>query len=70
MSGPQRHIEYQPPSPEVLEHFVRDFYREYCPQQMAGEDALAFTGFLKAVARALANSLNRKGNDPVDNGVE
>jgi len=70
MSGAHRDIEYQPPSPEVLEHFARDFYREYCPQQLAGEDALAFTGFLKALSRALANNLNRKGDEPVDNGVE
>lgn len=70
MSGPGRGVEYRPPSPEVLEHFVRDFYREYSDVRPDREDVLAFTGFLKALSRALANNLNRKGDDPVDNGVE
>ena len=59
MSGP---VEYRPPSPEVLEHFVRDFYREYSDVRPDREDVLAFTGFLKAVSRALAKDLTRKAN--------
>ena len=70
MSGPGRGVEYRPPSPEVLEHFVRDFYREYSDVRPDREDVLAFTGFLKAVSRALAKDLTRKANGGFDSGVE
>ncbi len=70
MSGLGRGVEYRPPSPEVLEHFVRDFYREYSDVRPDREDVLAFTGFLKAVSRALAKDLTRKANGGFDSGVE
>ena len=60
MSGQSEHVEYQPPSPDVLEHFVRDFYREYGDERPEREDVLGFVGFLKAVSRALAKDLTRK----------
>ncbi|MEP0761307.1 MAG: hypothetical protein HRF48_01070 [Chloroflexota bacterium] len=69
MSGGTR-VEYRAPSPEVLEHFVRDFYREYSDVRPDREDVLAFTGFLKAVSQALAKDLTRKANGGFDSGVE
>jgi len=66
----QRLIEYVPPSPEVLEHFAREVCLGLGPDYCQREVVDGFASFMKVVSRALANSLNRKGSNPVDNGVE
>lgn len=70
MSGSSQQVEYQPPSAETLEHFVRHFYREYADERPEREDVLGFVGFLRAVARALAKDLTRKAQGELDGGVE
>lgn len=63
-------MEYQPPSPEVLEHFAHDFYRAWGEERPRWEDVHAFAGFLTAVSRALARELTRKANSEFDTRVE
>ena len=53
----QQKVEYEPPSAEQIERFVRDFYREYSDERPDRAKVLAVTGFLKSVARALAKDL-------------
>lgn len=65
-----RGVVYVPPSPEVLEHFVRAFYREYSDERPSREDVLEFTGFLKAISSAVASDLTRKANGAFDTRVE
>lgn len=66
----RRNVRFVPPSPDVLEHFVRNFYREYSDERRDREDVLAFTGFLKAMSQALAKDLTRKANAAFDTRVE
>lgn len=70
MSDTYRSVEYQPPSPEVLEHFAREVCLGLGPDYCQREVIEGFACFMKVVARALANNLNRKGGNPVDNGFE
>lgn len=70
MSGHSQRVEYQPPAADVLEHFVREFYREYTDGRPEREDVLGFVGFLRAVSRALAKDLTRKARGELDGGVE
>ena len=58
----QQNVEYEPPSAEQIERFVRDFYREYSDERPDRAKVLAVTGFLKSVARALAKDLTRKAS--------
>jgi len=72
MSAPYRSVEYLPPSPDLLEHFARDVCLGLGPDYCQPEVVDGLASFMKVVARALANSLNRKdeGDNPVDNGFE
>jgi hypothetical protein len=70
MSAPYRRVEYQPPSPELLEHFAREVCLGLGPDYCQREVVEGFASFMKVISRALANSLNRKGDNPVDNGFE
>ena len=70
MRAPYRSVEYLPPSPELLEHFAREVCRGLGPDYCQREIVDGFASFMKVVSRALANSLNRKGDNPFDNGFE
>lgn len=70
MSTSYRNVEYQPPSPDLLEHFAREVCLGLGPDYCQREVVEGFASFMKVISRALANSLNRKGSNPVDNGVE
>lgn len=63
-------VEYCPPSPEVLQHFARDFFCAWGHERPHWEDVHAFAGFLTAVSRALAKELTRKANGAFDTQVE
>jgi len=66
----KRSVEYLPPSPDLLEHFTRDAYRELRPEHYERQHVLDFTNFMVAVANALAKDLTRKANAEFDNGIE
>ncbi len=65
-----RDVRYIPPSPEVLEHFAQDVCRELGPNYCDPDIVDGFASFMKVIARALANDLNREGDDSLDGGIE
>ncbi len=65
-----RDVRYIPPSPEVLEHFAHEVCREMGPDYCNPDVVEGFASFMKVISRTLANTLNRKGDNPVDSGIE
>ena len=65
-----RPVRYNPPAPEKLDQFAREVCHELGTDYRAGEIAHGLANFMKVLARAYAKDLNKKNEEPLDNGPE
>lgn len=66
----KREIVYEPPSPDVLEHFAHEVCREMGDDYTHYEIEQGLADFMKTVARICADNLNRKQSGEFDSGIE
>lgn len=62
-TGPTPPIVYAPPAPDVLEHFASSVCQELGAAFAEPDVVAGFTHFMKVVAQAQANHLNRLNAD-------
>jgi hypothetical protein len=62
-------IRYEPTSPDVLEHFARSVCQELGGDFANYDTIQGLASFMKVIARATANDLNRKAGGEVDNSI-
>lgn len=66
----RRHVVYEPPAADVLEHFARAVGQELGGEYAEPHIERGLADFMKTVARIHANNLNRKHENAFDTGIE